>query len=223
MARIFSRVSGLMVVGAAMMFVVPPVSAQNRPVGPDQQLVTRLHQLGVDEIGMAQMGEARGGRPAVRAFAATVRRDHQKGDQQLLAYARRKNMDLTAVALPGGVPAQDALAMAPVTNSTQKEFDYAFVSRMVADHQASIDAATAAERLARDPELKALIDNQLRVMSEHLVSAQALLAQIPAPPPRVVQLPAYPEGASRTRTGADEPPAQAVQQLSPVRPALPTP
>lgn len=222
MARIFSRVSGLMV-GAAMMLLVPPVSAQNRAVGPDQELVTRLHQLGVDEIGMAQMGEARGVRAGVRTFAATVRRDHQKGDQQLMAYAQRKNMNLTAVGLPGGPFEHGTLAMAPLANSTPRQFDYAFMSRMVADHQAAIDAATAADRLARDPELKGLIENQLRVMSAHLVSAQALLAQIPAPAPRVVQLPAYPEGASRTQTGADEPPAQAVQQLSPVRPALPTP
>jgi len=43
------------------------------------------------------------------------------------------------------------------------------------------------------------------------VSAQALLQGIPAPAPRVVQLPAFPAGVSRTQTGADEPPPAALQ------------
>jgi putative membrane protein len=185
-----------------------PVAAQApAPAGPDQELVRRLHQLGQDEIAMAGMGESRGVRAGVRTFADRVERDHRAADERLMAYAARKNMNRTAVAEPGGALEHDTLAMAPLANCSRSEFDYNFASKMVADHQAAIDAAAAAERLAQDPELKALINGNIKMMTEHLLSAQELAAAIPAPAPaRVLELPAYPAGVSRTRTGADNPP-----------------
>jgi hypothetical protein len=119
-------------------------------------------------------------------------------------------MDRVSVAEPGGALEHSTLALAPLANSPSAEFDYNFASKMVADHQAAIDAAAAAERLARDPELKALIDANMKMMTNHLVSAQQLLAGIPAPRPRALQLPAYPAGVSRTQTGADIPPPAAL-------------
>lgn len=196
--------------GVVGLLALPAVAQQApRPTGPDQELVTRLRQLGQDEIAMARMGEARAARPDVRAFAERVDRDHSAADDRLLAYATRKNMNRAEVAAPGGALEHGTLAMASVANSTAAEFDYNFIAKMVADHQAAIDAAAAAERLARDPDLRALINANLKTMTEHLVSAQEIQARIPAPTPRVVQLPAFPAGVSRTQTGADVPPPAA--------------
>jgi predicted outer membrane protein len=197
---------------AGVLLLTLPVAAQEpvRPNGPDQELVTRLRQLGQDEIAAATLGATRGERPGVRTFAETVQRDHRAADDRLLAYAERKGMDRVSVAEPGGALEHSTLALAPLANSPSAEFDYNFASKMVADHQAAIDAAAAAERLARDPELKALIDANMKMMTNHLVSAQQLLAGIPAPQPRALQLPAYPAGVSRTQTGADIPPPAAL-------------
>jgi predicted outer membrane protein len=203
------KLNSLLVMVAGVVLWALPVAAQDRPTGPDQELVAKLHMLGQDEIAMAKMGEARGVRPRVTSFAARMERDHRVADQRLIGYANRKNMNLDEVANPGGALPNGALAMAPLANSTREEFDYNFLNRMVADHQASIDAATAAQRLARDPELKDLIGGTLKVMTDHLVTAQELLAAIPEPPARVVQLPGEPAGVSRTQTGADQPPAAA--------------
>jgi putative membrane protein len=206
------KLRGLMVV-AGMAFLTLPAAAQEqapRPSGPDQELVTRLRQLGLDEIAAAQMGQTRATRPTVQGFAERMERDHRAADARLLAYATRKNMSRADVSAPGGALEHSTLALAPLANSTQGEFDYNFVAKMVADHQAAIDAATAAARLARDPELRAMIDADLKMMTEHLVVAQQLQAAIPAPAPRVVGLPAYPAGVSRTQTGADIPPPAAL-------------
>src|SRR5437667_258776 len=64
--------------------------------------------------------------------------------------------------------------------------------------------------LVRDPELRALIDGNLRMSTERLMIAEGLAAGIPAPAPRALSLPAYPAGVSRTQTGADLPPAAAL-------------
>jgi predicted outer membrane protein len=205
------KLNGVMLVGVAGIALgALPVAAQNRPTGPDQELVMRLHQLGQDEITMARLGETRGVGAGVKAFAAAVQRDHRAVDLRLLAYAEAKNMNMEAVASPGGALAHGALAMAPLMNCARAEFDYNFVSQMVADHQAAIDAAAAAQRLARDPELRQLIGDTLAVFSDHLVSAQQLLGGIPEPPRRVLQLPGEPSVVSRTQTGADEPSAAAL-------------
>ena len=206
-----SKLNGLMVVVAEIALLTLPVAAQEPAVGPDQELVTRLHQLGQDQIAMAQMGQTRGVRASVRSFAERIERDHRATNNGLLAYAQSKNMNRPEVAEVGGALQHSTLALAPLANSPRDAFDYDFATRMVARQQAAIDAATAAERLARDPELRALIDNNLKMMTEHLVSAQELAAAIPAPAPPPLRLPAYPAGVSRTQTGADEPPPAALR------------
>jgi len=207
-----AKFNGLMVVVAEIVLMTLPVAAQEspRPTGPDQALVGKLVQLGRDEVAMAQMAETRAERAPVKSFAATIARDHRAADQRLLAYADRKHMNLAEVTNPGSALPHGALAMAPIADSGRGEFDYNFASRMVADHQAAIDASAAAERLARDPELRAMIDRDMKMMTEHLVAAQELLAGIPVPTPRVVPAPGEPPGVSRTRTGADEPPPAAL-------------
>jgi len=198
----------------------PPGPAQVRPVGPDQELVASLHQLGRDQIRTANLADARAASPRVLAFALTVQRDQRMANNRLEMYALRKNMNMDVVADPGEARAHGVLANAPLVNATQGEFDYRFMSRMVADHQASIDASAAAQRIARDPELKALLGIQMLMLSDLEASAQQLLAETPEPPARVVSQPAFPAGVSRTQTGADQPSMRAIQQFAPPAQAI---
>jgi putative membrane protein len=206
------KLNGLMVVLAEVLLLTLPVAAQERPTGPDQQLVARLRELGQRQISVTEMGQRRGTRADVKSLAATLQRDQKAIDDKLLAYADRNNMNRAAIERPGDAMAHGTLSLAPLANSTPEAFDYNFAARLVADHQAAIDAAAAAERLARDPELKVLINGMLAEQSAHLVSAQELLSTIPVPPPRVPQLPGEPSIPSRTQTGADIPPAAALLQ-----------
>ena len=218
---------GLMVFVAGLSLLSLPVSAQTpaaapaptpaaapaqvRPTGPDQALVGQLHQLGRDAITTAQLAEDQAVNGRVRSFAQTVRRDQSIANDALQDYGMRKNMNMDAVANPGDALPHGVLANAPLVNSPRDEFDYRFMSKVVTDQQGAIDAGAAAQRLARDPELKGLIGRQLAMLSEHQASAQQVLAQIPEPKPRTVPQPAFPAAASRTQTGADLPPPEAVQ------------
>jgi len=204
------KFSGLMVVVAEIALLTVPVAAQQAPTGPDQQLVSRLRELGQDQIAMARVGESRGARPDVTSLAANLQREVKAMDAGLVAYAQRKNMDPAVIARPGDAMAHGVLVTAPLTNTASPQFDYTFASRIVASHQAAIDAAAAAERIARDPELRQIINDFLVQQSARLVSAQELLAAIPTPPPQIPQPPGEPSVVSRTNTGADVPPAAAL-------------
>lgn len=205
--------SGLVVVVAEIALLTLPVAAQERTNGPDQELVTRLHQLGQDQIAMAQLGERQGVSEGVRNFAAAAVTEQRASDNGLMVYAQQKNMDRVQVALPGGALEHGVLLRAPIANSPPNQFDYRFMSQVVADRQGVIDAATAAQRLARDPQLKSVIGDVIRLQSDQLVSAQEILAKIPAPKPTLnpVPLPAFPTSVSRTNTGADQPPPEALK------------
>ena len=216
------KLNGLMVVVAGIALSGLPVAAQDRPAdrpaAPDTELVGQLNQLGQETIAMATVGEERGVSPDVKAFAAAAAREHRAMNNGWLVYAQRKNMDRAAFQNPGNAMAHGVLALAPLNNSPRDQFDYAFVTRMVSQHQALLDASAAAQRLARDPELRTTIGTLMVTVAERLVSAQQLLAGIPEPTPRVVQLPAYPSPVSRTQTGADVPPPDAWKNIQPLQP-----
>jgi predicted outer membrane protein len=209
----FSKWSGLMVIVGEVALLALPVSAQDRSNGPDQELVTRLHQLGQDEIAMAQLGERQGVRESVRNFAGALAAEQRALDNGLMVYAQTRNFPRAQVMEAGGALEHGVLARAPIANSPIDQFDYRFMSQVVADHQGVIDAATAAQRLARDPQLTALIGKVLALQTDHLISAQEVLATIPTPQPPIspVPLPAFPTGVSRTQTGADVPPPEALK------------
>jgi len=209
------KLKGLVMMVAGLSLLALPVAAQYQQHGPDQELVRTLHQLGQDQIVVAKMAETRAVSPSVKAFALTVQREQQVANDQLVAYAASRTMNVSIVQ-PGGAEAHGVLANASLVNSAPDQFDYRFVDRMVAQQQAAIDASAAAQRLARDPALKGVIGGQLVGLTENLVSAQVLLAELPPPPPpSTVPLPAYPAPVSRTQTGADTPPPDAWKPIAP--------
>lgn len=209
------KLKGLVLTVAGLSLLALPVAAQYQQHGPDQELVRTLHQLGQDQIAVAKMAETRAVSPSVKAFALNVQREQQIANDQLVAYAASRTMNVSIVQR-GGAEAHGALANASLVNSPPDQFDYTFVDRMVAEQQAAIDAAAAAQRLARDPALKGVIGGQLVGLTENLVSAQVLLTELPPPPPpRTVPLPAYPAPVSRTQTGADALPAGAWKPITP--------
>lgn len=204
------KFSGLMVVLAEVLLLTLPVAAQQRATGPDQELVGRLRELGQEQVAIARMGEARGERADVRSVAANLARYQKAMDTGLVAYASRKNMDPRVIGDPGDAMAHGTLVTAPLANTNRVQFDYTFASQLVANHQAVIDAAAAAQRLARDPELRDIINDFLTQQSAQLVAAQELLAKIPTPSPQVPQPPGGLPFPSWTNTGADVPPAAAL-------------
>src|SRR5262245_22692583 len=155
------KLNGLMVVFAEIALLTLPVAAQQTPTGPDQELVGRLRELGQEQVAIARLGEARGVRDDVRSVAANLQRYQQAMDRGLVAYASRKNMDRAVILRPGDAMAHGTLVTAPLANTNPAQFDYAFASQLVASHQAVIDAASAAQRLARDPELRDVINDFL--------------------------------------------------------------
>jgi putative membrane protein len=197
--------------GAAAVAVVlmgaGQAGAQNRVNGPDQEIVTRLHQINQDEINLSQLGAARGNDAQLQTFATTMVNDHRAADAKLLTYAADRNMNLDSIARSPSAQAHGVDALLTAINRGGAEaFDYNFATKSVADHQAAIDVAVQASRMAKDPGLRALIEEMLPTLRMHLTMANDLVRRLPPPPRQTVQAPGEPSGVSRTHTGADERP-----------------
>jgi predicted outer membrane protein len=205
------------VVVAAVLVCATVAVAQERVVtGADQEVVIQLRRLNLEEMTVARLAEAEGTNPKVTAFASNMRKAHEAADSQLVAFAERKNMNIPVVNAAPVAEASGVLAMVDLTSAPRGvAFDGVFARRTVSDHQGMIAATQQARRLTNDPELQKILVNQLGTLWDHLSKAEALQASLPEPPPQVVQLPGEPAGISRTQTGADTPPAEAVIIIGP--------
>ena len=205
------------VVVAAVLLCATAAVAQERVVnGADQEVVIQLRRLNLEEMTIARLAEAEGTDPKVKAFASRMRKAHESADSELVAYAERRNMNIPVVREAPVAEASGVLAMVDLTSAARGvEFDWVFARRTVSDHQGMIAATRQARRLTNDPDLQKLLVDQLGTLWEHLSKAEALQASLPEPPPAVVHLPGEPAGISRTQTGADTPPAEAVIIIGP--------
>jgi predicted outer membrane protein len=160
------------------------------PAGGDQQILGQMHRDNEVAIAKAQVARARAVDPKVEAFAVTVIQDRRIADLKLFAFAESKNMSVEDVKDTGaGLPQRAPLATAELEQSATKNFDYTFASEMVADQQASMDVASAARGIARDPDLQGLIDSNMPRLRENLETAQGLAARLPPPAPTIETVP----------------------------------
>jgi putative membrane protein len=189
----------------ALVIGMGPAAAQNRQSrGGDQEIVMELHHSNQNEIHMGKMAQDRATSARVKNYAATLVRDHTAADQKLMALAAEKKMNMEDLRKPYDAMAHGDLAMRELMSNKGAAFNHAFAVKMVAEHQKAIDAATAAQQIARDPQLKAHIAEVLPTLRKHHATAQSLATSEPAPPNQAVQQPGDPSGVSRTKTGVDE-------------------
>jgi putative membrane protein len=124
--------------------------------------------LGLYEMAAARLGQERAKSPAVKDFAQHIERDHAKAQEQLQRLAAQHRIEL-----PQQMPSDRQRVIERLERT--EPFDTAFVNTVgVQDHQSSIERFEKASRDAKDPELKAWIQQTLGPMREHLAQARKL-------------------------------------------------
>jgi hypothetical protein len=108
----------------------------------------------------------------------------------------------------GGLP-HGTLTRVDLLNSTGARFDYDFATKIVADQQATVDQTQGALMIARAPGMTTLLQGFLPPLLAEQSQAMAVVAALPRPRPRELDLPGLPNGVSRTHTGVDTRPGVA--------------
>jgi putative membrane protein len=143
----------------------------------DPKLQTQLERIHADnqaEVQLGQIAEQNAQSPQVKQFGQKMQTDHQRGDAKLTAQA-----EAMGIALEGKdfKKAQEEAAKEAqkLQSKTGADFDKAYMSRMVKDHEGDIktvkDAAQRAAK-AKQPELAAALGQLATGMQTHLTLAK---------------------------------------------------
>ena len=88
---------------------------------------------GMAEVAMAKLAQQKATNPDVKAFAAKMITDHTKANDKLMALAKQKN-----ITLPAAVSNDEQKKMDDMGKKSGKDFDKAYVSEMVDDHDKDV-------------------------------------------------------------------------------------
>lgn len=142
--------------------------------GGDQEIVMELHHANQKEISAARMAQERASSAAVKDYATNLIEEHSAADDKLIALARRKGMNEDKLRRPYDALPHGTLAMAKMRAMSGAAFDREFTTRMVSNHQKTIDQVRASRGLVKDAELRALLDELLPKLQRHHERAHAL-------------------------------------------------
>jgi putative membrane protein len=155
----------LLIVGAAVLLVhtarAQSLSAQ------DHQFMMDAAKGGMTEVHVAHMGIERGMNPTVKSFSQRLINDHTKANQELIALAKMKSVQL---------PADDPkiASSMPIAKKTGADFDKEFAKMMVDDHQKTITMFEKEASSGSDPDIKNWASKTLPTLQSHLAEAKTL-------------------------------------------------
>jgi len=160
----------------------PPDSSKILVSKEGADFLVNAYSGGLAEVQLGSLAQTNSTNPGVKAFGAMMVRDHSDHGMQLKAVA-----DSLHVTLPVTISTRQQNNIADLQKKKGKDFDKAYISRMVSDHKNDIDEF---ERQAKKglPEVSAFANSSLPMLHKHLDSAQRLrkllgIAEITAPPP----------------------------------------
>ena len=132
-------------------------------------------QGGVAEIALAQLAKEKASNADVKAFAERLERDHSKANDELKSLASSKH-----VTLPDAPTKYAANAKARLSKLSGAEFDRAYITEMVQDHQKDVREFEKAASSGSDVDVKAFASKTLPTLKEHLQQAQQLAKTVGA-------------------------------------------
>jgi putative membrane protein len=187
----------------------PPPSSRDIPSGQtsatqgqnrDALLLGYLHHVNEIEVQLANLAKDNASSADVKNFADHISKDHQAADEQVIALAKNRNVDLAALqkqkdammtgsataqasrmaesGTGGGTP-HDAMAehkaeIEKLRTLKGPEFDREYTRVMVKEHQAVVDKLTTARSQISDQDTIKLVDQLLPKQKQHLAMAQKL-------------------------------------------------
>jgi putative membrane protein len=133
----------------------------------DKEFVTMAGMGGLAEVQMGNLALQKASSADVKAFAQRMVTDHSKANAEIAQFATAKGLALATEL--GGDP---RAALEHLTSLSGAEFDKAYMTHMVEDHEKDVSAFDKASTSATDADLKAWAGRTLPTLKEHLEMAK---------------------------------------------------
>jgi len=139
----------------------------------DKDFVMKAAQGGMAEVMLGQMASTKATSPDVKNFGNRMVSDHGKANDELKQLAQNKGM-----ALPADTDQEHKDAADKLSKASGKDFDKAYISNMVEDHEKDVKEFEKASKDAKDPDLKAWASKTLPTLQDHLKMAKDTKAKL---------------------------------------------
>jgi len=131
------------------------------------KFITEAAQGGQAEVKMGQLASQNGQSQDVKKLGQTLVQDHQKANEELMALAQKKNIQV-----PQDLGKHQHM-VDRLQSKSGADFDKAFVTMAVKDHKKDVSKFEKCSKDVDDAELKAFIDKTLPTLRNHLQMAQS--------------------------------------------------
>lgn len=136
----------------------------------DVKFVKEHAAAGLAEVKLAELAVKKAERADVKAFAEMMVSDHTGANQEMMALAKKKGVEVSAIVDP-----TDAKTFQKLEGKSGADFDKEFLSEMKSAHKKCIDDFEDAAKDARDGDLKAYVNKTLPTLKAHLEKVESLM------------------------------------------------
>jgi putative membrane protein len=139
----------------------------------DKEFMTKAAQGGMAEVMLGQMASSKGTSPDVKNFGNRMVSDHGKANDELKQLAQNKGLTL-----PSDTDKEHKEAADKLSKANGKDFDKAYISNMVEDHEKDVKEFEKQSKDAKDADLKAWVTKTLPTLQDHLKMAKDTKAKL---------------------------------------------
>lgn len=165
----------LALTACAIGFISAPASAAEQKTvtnAADTKFIKEVGEANKGELKMAELGTQKAERADVKEFATMLVTDHTKCGMELSNLAQSKGVEISAI-----VAADAAEGFKDLEKKSGKDFDKAFLDKMIDAHQDLISKFEDMQDDAADAQLKSWIETTLPKLKSHLERAKELNKQ----------------------------------------------
>jgi putative membrane protein len=133
----------------------------------DAQFVVNTANAGMTEIQAGQLAEQQGMAKSVKAYGTMMVKDHTAAADKLKAIAASKN-----ITLPASLSPDAASDITDLQKKTGKDFDKAYIDKMIDDHKKVISSFESESKNGSDADIRGFADSTLHTLHHHLDEAE---------------------------------------------------
>ena len=133
----------------------------------DKEFFIAAAQGNMSEVALGKLASDKATDAGVKAFGNRMVTDHGKGIEELKKLALQKG-----VALPAVVNKEESEAADTLSKKVGKDFDHAYMTDMIKDHEKDVSEFKQASLNLTDPDMRAWATKTLPVLQDHLRMAK---------------------------------------------------
>jgi len=161
---------GLFLMGCVM----TALTADDKKPLSDNEFVMKAASGGIHEVELGKIAAMNASDAEVKKFGERMVADHSKANEELKTAAAK-----AGIAVPDKLSADKAKEIDKFRNLKGAEFDKAYMSHMVKDHDEDVAMFTRAIKDLKDPGLKGFAEKTLPTIQDHLKSAKTINDKFP--------------------------------------------